>query len=854
MKIKRYSLNIGKKRVLENKMIAIAIVIGIVLIPIMFCVSTSITKNNMLESSKDTIAYVHSLILQSDKVNIGKDTERLIFIKNGANAIGEYFSDEQAMNRSLLAEYAEKQRLSGVVVTDESLNPISYSNEAACSVWRMVRESNSGFNLNGYKNKSYMDHVVMIGGYYDCAVTARKNAPGYVFCYNDITAKKKMQSNEMLSSVLSRYRFSMNESVLYANGNNIIYSNNPNINSFNFEEILKENGLRDIPENKVVRIRYKNDTWYGVKEGYKNDAVYVFAPKADVFKIRNINMTICIGIIAVFIMLMYVIQQKFMQAGVQKTEKSIRIIKSISSMFEGVSLYFLDTGIWENIDVKNLGGEAKDDDYDDAVLYPGTKKFFEEIRPEYKEVYLKFISPENLRKRLEKSTHTSMAFQRTDGTWYHLIAVPQKRNDDGSLATAAIAVRNIDEYKKNEEKFIEELQKSAERERRANHVKADFLRRMSHDLHTPINGIRGMVAISNYNLGDAKKQKECNDKILSASASLLSLVNDVLNMSKLESGKVIMDEKSFEVYDFCYELADITRTQAVESGVKVVLNPLNTNVNVIVGSRIHLRQALLNIINNAIKYNHENGTVTLSCNEVSNDGETVVLEFKCEDTGRGISKEFYPHLFEPFAQEKSEARTIYEGSGLGLTISKELVEQMHGTIGFKSEVGKGTVFTVTLPFRIGNQSDVIEGEDDSYIKINKKPNILLAEDNELNMEIVEFLLENSGMEVTKAWNGQEAVNAFKNSEQGYYDVVLMDIMMPVMNGLEAARTIRSMDREDAVDVPIIAMSANSFKDDVERSMRAGMDEHLAKPVNEEILISSIKKYMALRERKKRWSL
>ena len=362
---------------------------------------------------------------------------------------------------------------------------------------------------------------------------------------------------------------------------------------------------------------------------------------------------------------------------------------------------------------------------------------------------------------------------------------------------------------------------------------------MSHDIRTPINGIRGMVEISRRYVGDEAKQEECREKIMTASGFLLDLVNDVLNMNKLESGAVTLEEKPFNLRQMVSEIVTMVEGQAWHENVQVSCKTLAWNHENLIGSPMHLHQVLQNVVGNAVKYNCPGGSVTISCEEKGFDGTTATFLFTCADTGRGMSAAFQQHAFEAFAQEESGARTAYKGTGLGLPIAKELVEQMGGKIHFESELGVGTTFYITLPFRVDPNPPKAESAKPEQAVSIKGAHILLVEDNELNMEISQYILEGAGAIVAQAWNGQEAVRHFSESEPGTFDCVLMDVMMPLMDGLEATRTIRAMQRPDAATIPIVAMTANTFSEDEQRSREAGMNLFLNKPVDSEKMLQTV---------------
>lgn len=391
-----------------------------------------------------------------------------------------------------------------------------------------------------------------------------------------------------------------------------------------------------------------------------------------------------------------------------------------------------------------------------------------------------------------------------------------------------------------DEKYKAELLIAAKKAEAANEAKTEFLQRMSHDIRTPINGICGVLNVADHYADDMKKQAECRAKVKEASHLLLELVNDVLDMSKLESDEVILEEIPFNLSSIFREVFVVIEQIAAEQNIRIAWEKKEIIHRNLIGSPGYVKRVMMNILSNAVKYNRENGHIYISCVEIpSEQPETAIMKFVCRDTGIGMAEEFQKHIFEPFAQEHAGSRTKFAGTGLGMPITKKLVEKMGGTIMFKSKEGVGTTFVIQVPFRIDLATDKRKEQKDASEKTIKGLHILLAEDNELNMEIAEFMFQNEGAEVTKAWNGLEAVEIFEKSRPGEFDVILMDIMMPVMNGYNATKRIRSMDREDAKEIPIIAMTANAFTEDRIRAKEAGMDEHISKPVDGNLLVKVI---------------
>ena len=402
-----------------------------------------------------------------------------------------------------------------------------------------------------------------------------------------------------------------------------------------------------------------------------------------------------------------------------------------------------------------------------------------------------------------------------------------------------------------DEKYKAELLRAAKKAEAANEAKTEFLQRMSHDIRTPINGICGMINVADHYADNMEKQTECRAKIKKTSHLLLELINEVLDMSKLESDEVVLEDIPFNLNSIFEEILGVIEHMAAEQNIRIIWEEKEVTHWNLIGSPVHVKRILMNILSNAVKYNKENGYVYISCREIpSKQTAMTTLEFVCRDTGIGMTEAFQKRIFEPFAQEHAGSRTKFAGTGLGMPITKKLVEKMGGTISFESKEGTGTTFVIRIPFQIdADMKDRTETEEKTETSIQGL-HVLLTEDNELNMEIAEFVLQNEGAVVTKAWNGQKAVDIFRKSRPGEFDAILMDIMMPVMNGYEAAKMIRSLDREDAKVIPIIAMTANAFTEDKMRAKEAGMDEHIAKPVDGKLLVKVINELVKRDQREK----
>lgn len=464
---------------------------------------------------------------------------------------------------------------------------------------------------------------------------------------------------------------------------------------------------------------------------------------------------------------------------------------------------------------------------------------------EGREKFRKFLNFDTLTERLRNTNYVSTEFVSINGGWRLSRFIVKSRDTQGNVVDVLYVVRDITEEKLRELMYQKQLKESMEDAQRANISKTAFLRRMSHDIRTPLNGIVGMIHIAQKHSNDVAKLQECRQKVLQSTDYLQKLINNVLDISKLESGSLVLEHKSFDMVELLSNNMTVVAMSAYENGVRfeggVEANMIRHRY--LIGSPVHLSRVLMNLASNAIKYNHFHGTVNVHCEELSDDGNIAVFKFVCSDTGLGMSEEFQKHAFDVFAQEGKQSTTTFSGSGLGLSIVKDIIELMGGMIELESKENVGSTFTVTVPFKIDHSVENNDSQNDSCpqsMELSGK-RVLLVEDNAINMEIAYAILEEEHLNITEAKNGKEALEIFQNSKLNEYDVIIMDVMMPVMDGLEATKAIRMLEREDAKKIPIIAMTANAFEEDRKACLDAGMDEHIGKPIDIPLLKRTITK-------------
>ncbi len=417
-----------------------------------------------------------------------------------------------------------------------------------------------------------------------------------------------------------------------------------------------------------------------------------------------------------------------------------------------------------------------------------------------------------------------------------------------SLCLILIYVNNYN-WRQKQKMINDQLRDAVEENRRANNAKSDFLSRMSHDIRTPLNGIVGMADVAQKNIGDPEKTKDCLEKISSCSEHLMRLINDVLDMSRIESGRIEIRRAPFDLRKALWECTYMIEGCTCEHDIAFRYDCSGITHHLVLGDEHHLKQVLINILGNAVKFTPDGGSILFAVTETDIGDADKLYRFEISDTGVGMDADFLEHIFEPFSQEYNGPRTDYRGTGLGMSIVKRLVEQMSGEIQVESQKNKGSCFRVLLPMRALAEEcadNLRKPEALACSAVHGK--ILLAEDGVINREIAEYLLQDAGMTCVSVENGQQAVDVFSKSEPGEFDAILMDILMPVLDGLEAARRIRAMDRPDAKTIPILAMTANAYREDEEKSIAAGMNAHLTKPLSPNDVVASLKYFIQKREK------
>lgn len=727
-----------KKR--RNFIIAVTLLLaGLIFLAIVCAMSVESSRRDAKNRVDGVIEYIGEQCRRYDDLAAEERTKSLVRIIDQTQEFRRDLSYEDfAVDQSTLERYIENQRLTGMIVTDETAGThYAYGEDGKTyEDWQDILAKYPG--LSDVPMKSCTDRLFSDDGKYcyDYAIMARNDVKGIILCYQRQDTDSVIGTQLSIRTLLSGYEFETDGIVAVTDGTTIIASNETRWNDMRAEDCDLVRKVRESDKARSFLAVSSDDGRYFATRGEsQNYYIYVFCTYRSVYMWHRILMLYAVVFYLILVACVFAVRHKVIASG---------------------------------------------------------RREMQERETEYRNEY----------DRLESDARV------------------------------------------------------------ANNVKTDFLRRMSHDIRTPINGIRGMLDIADYYADDLQKQQECRDKIREASGYLLELVNDILDMSKLESGEIVWKDEPFDLRQALREIASITKLQAAERNIDFSVVEDNVVHAKLIGSTVLLKRICFNLIGNALKYNKENGWLRVSCNEIAFDGESGEYEFVCADSGIGMSEEFQKRMYEPFAQEDPSFKNFYSGSGLGLAIVKKLVDALDGTIDVQSTRGVGTTFTVRLRFK--TDKEAANGNADTAKEIvsatekaagaaqDKKPlagvKILLAEDNELNLEIARFMLTTAGAQVDEVYNGRAALDTYLASEEGHYDVLLMDVMMPVMDGLKATKLIRASKRKDASSLPIFAMTANAFSEDIVRVREAGMNEHCPKPLNRDKLIAMILKYVHRRKK------
>lgn len=828
-----------------------AVLIGVILAAAAFVFYGNADIKDTETSMQKTVKHIQNQCMSYEEVVAADKVKSLIRLTEQTEEISrDLETSYQQFGYDFLKEYTKEQRISGVILLDGALNEeYSYSKvDVGYHDLKHLFSDKVVTDILDYPAKIYAERLGIGGKYYDVAVLARLDKKGLVCCYRYQDYEIMVLSQVSIENLLDGYIVDRNGIIAVTNAYAVQGSNDKSLQGkpvSDVEWIQKINAAE--PKNGFIKIEDNGRKYYAGKSKYRYNDIYICYPEQEVFQLRAKGVFYVVFIYTLLCLLFYIFRSKNEKKYLIALHSQLETIRAISMIYETNILLDLKEKTFEVIkaspgvteEIQNTKWEHKKIRLSDAIEKVLTKH----IDAEYRDLHHTFADLDTLGERLKSKDYVECIYKTTDNHWMREIIIPKERDKNNNVLSAVVVVRNISEQKETEFAYQERLKKTTAEAVRANQAKTEFLRRMSHDIRTPINAIFGMLEIGKAYPDDVKKQEYCRNKVADASALLLELVNDVLTMNKLDSGNFAAEEAPFTLPESVAEIYSVIEVLADEKEIHFKPEETVTQHPNLIGCKLCVKQILLNVLSNAVKYTKPGGTICVSCTETGVKDGASMVRFVCRDNGVGMSKAFQEHMFEPFAREEQHVSPDYDGIGLGLSIVKKMVDSMHGEIKVESEKGKGSCFTILLPIAIAqdeNQvpSDRVKPAEAEEAASAGQPesalcgiSILLAEDNPLNMEIAEFILTNAGASVVKAKDGEEAVKLWKKSAPGTFDVILMDLMMPRLNGIEATRAIRAAENPGSKRIPIIALTANTYETDVQECRNAGMNAHLAKPLH-----------------------
>lgn len=771
------------------------IIVGILLFLLVVLVHGHTEYQITASLARDTANTLRQQCISFYKLASGDRVKSLFRLSDNLLELSYHLRDDPELtNDEYLEQSVDRLRLTGVALLDGdlSLEASGYTRPMQGSPWQNTTEGSLFYGVAG-TNKIYAERVQYDGRYYDVCAVPRLDAPGLLIGFYEQPAGLILDVEEDMTTLLNGIYINRGGTYIITAGNTILAGSDDALQGEKTDSLPILQVLNQLPHDDQLHLFHiEGDSYLGCRTACEGCQLYIYFPVLSTFAATAAVSAVFVALYTAFWYILSIARSRALYQSSQKLQESnLHLQKTVNMLRSLQNIYFASF----YIDLTQNSCES--------IFLPQ---------------WLAHYLPQN-------SSYTDMK----------------------DALTQNLVLEDVGPEKEREARYQAQIIAEAEEARLASIAKSEFLRRISHDLRTPINGIQGYINMAAHYPDDLALQISCRDKAAIALHTLLDIVNNVLDMSKLESSAIDLEQRSFSLSATLQEVSAVIEPQAAERGIRYEAPTEAPLSNVrLIGSPNHLQRILCNLAGNAVKYGRSGGYVRLGSRVLSHSEGCVTVEFTCEDNGIGMSEEFQQHLFEPFAQEADDARTQYQGTGLGLSIVEKLVSAMHGTITFNSRKGVGSSFRVVLPFGIDRTAPTapVPLPTADFTGIH----ILLAEDNDLNMEIAEFLLQEHGATVSRAWNGREALELFSASAPGYYDLILMDIMMPVMDGTAAARAIRALPRPDAKAIPILAMSANAFSDDIRQSLAAGMNEHLSKPIEEGKLLAAMARLLGKDEK------
>ena len=810
-----------------------------------FCFTNASDIAKLNDTLDETISFVKSCISRYEIYNANDRVKSLVRLLDKSEELSRVLDAEHDFTAQDMDNYAKQQRLTGVLVLDEKLNVSIQTTQDydAMSLWKKLIDSKYVRDILESPSKTYMTRLRNEGNIYDFAAVARQDAPGVLITYAKKEEVNEKNGDLTMETVFADFPFKMDGSVVISDGTKVVSTNESKLLGMSVKECdeLYQNTFHESKDH-IVRLDSAGSSWYGRKEKIKDYDIYVFFPAMQVFTMRNVVCLSYILIAIVIFTLFRTVRIHMEQESIMREQKRLQIINALGQAYSIILLLNIKKNMLEVIKFSDgVGHNIRKEDLSNALR----KEYIENmIAPSFQKNYMAFTDISTMESRLKEHDSISCISQTIKGAWMRSMIVPQKCDEKGNLSTVLLAISDVTEEKEHELEQDRILRNALSSAEHANRAKTAFLNNMSHDIRTPMNAIIGFTSLAAEHLDDREIIRDYLEKISTSGKHLLSLINDVLDMSRIESGSVKIEKTNVYLPDVLEDLKTIILESVHAKQQKLLIKQQDVVHEDIITDKLRLTQVLLNIISNAVKFTPVGGTIHILVEEKdSQKAGYAVYSFCIKDNGIGMSKEFQEHVFDSFARERTVTESGITGTGLGMAITKNIVDLMGGTIHLTSKQGEGSEFIVTLECELADKT--VQDKQSSCPKAEKKhldysgKKVLLVEDNELNREIATEILKSLGLKVDYAADGMEAVEIMSSEAGNQYDMIFMDIQMPKMDGYTATREIRTLKDTKKANVPIIAMTANAFDEDRKKAIKAGMNGHIAKPIDVNVILQNL---------------
>lgn len=844
-----------KKRVDRNVCLLVFILIfsGI----LTFLLLTARDNSKLNSTLDETFDFVKNRIESYEIYNTNDQVKSLVRLLDKTTELSRVIEQEGNLSTEMLDEYAKEQRLTGILVLDQNLKVTEQSAKDGDTMplWQKLIKSDYVRDIAEHPEKTYTTRLRNKGKIYDFAAVARQDAAGILITYAQKEEVNELNGDLTMASLFPDFPFEMNGSVVICDDDKVVSTNRQELTARSIEEAKSQYKNKfEADENGIVHLRSETGNWFGRREKIKDYDAYIFFPESQVYITRNIICVIYVLLALLLFLLYRVSRSRTEKRSILQDQKRLRVINALGHAYSSISLVNLKT---EEIEILKSSENMKPDQKGDVLSKAHQEELIRQVIAEpFQEAYRKFVDISTVAKRLEERETLSFTARTVDERWMTMIIVPQGYDKDGKLCTVLVANRDVTEEKEREIAQDRNLRNALAAAEHANRAKTVFLNNMSHDIRTPMNAVIGFTALATAHIDNKELVLDYLKKIHISGQHLLSLINDVLDMSRIENGSVRIEYTVVHLPDILHDLKTIIQESVHSKQQELYIDTQDVLHEDIITDKLRLTQVLLNISSNAVKFTPVGGTVNIRVSEkpCRRDGCTTVV-FSVKDNGIGMSPEFREQVFDSFTREHTVTENGIGGTGLGMAITKNIVDMLGGTIQVESEVGRGTEFTVMLECEISGTTVKEEPDPEQREPLkNEKQKIraeiqrsyegkkvLLVEDNELNREIATAIMEEIGLDVDCVEDGTDAVNIMSSAEGRKYDLIFMDIQMPKMDGYTATWEIRTLNDPKCANIPIIAMTANAFEEDRKKAIKAGMNAHIAKPISADIILENLER-------------